>query len=135
VFASTLRTEAPGQVSSQLLRAGVPQSQIDQVAGQFAGSGFTLDDLSAVGDMGARILAGIPEEFRSLVEPLIPSIVGGIHEAFSLAIANTMWLGVLAALVALAATLGLREVALRSSARAPGAQATPPVGAEAAATD
>jgi hypothetical protein len=71
-----------------------------------------------------------------LVEPLIPSIVSGIHEAFSLAIANTMWLGVLAALVALAATLALREAPLRSSARAAtGPQAAPPVRAEIGATD
>jgi MFS family permease len=118
VFASTLRTEAPAQVSAQLITAGVPQPQIDQVAGLFAGTGFTLDDLSAVGDMGARILAQVPEQFRPLVESLVPFIVPGIHQAFSLAIANTMWISLVATLVALAATIPLREVPLRSTMHA-----------------
>jgi hypothetical protein len=118
VFASTLRTEAPAQVSSLLVSTGVPQLQIDRIAGQFAGNAFTLDDLSAVGDMGARILAQVPEQLRAFVEPLIPIVVAGIHQAFSLAIANTMWISLAATLVALAATLALREVPLRSTMHA-----------------
>lgn len=127
VFASTLRAEAPGQVSNRLVSAGVPQSQLDLIAGQFAGRGFTLDDLSAVGDMGARILAQIPEQLRAGAEPLIPFIVAGVHEAFSLAIADTMWISLAATLVALAATLALREVPLRSTmhAESPVARTSP----------
>jgi MFS family permease len=118
VFASTLVTQAPRQVATQLVQAGVPQAQIDQFAGQFSGNLFTLDDLSAVGDMGARILAQVPEQFRALVEPVIPEIVYGIHQAFSLAIADTMWIGLAATLLALAMTLTLREVPLRKTLQA-----------------
>ena len=118
VFASTLRAEAPAQVSLQLQSAGVPQAQIDQFAGQLAGGAFTLDDLSAVGDMGARILAQVPEQFKAFIEPLLPFVVQGIHQAFSLAIANTMWISLIATLVALVATIALREVPLRSTMHA-----------------
>ena len=137
IFGTSIKSEAPRQVSAALAAAGVPPDQVQQLAAQLGSSAFTLDDLSAVGDMGARIIAGVPHEFRALVEPLIPSIVGGIHQAFSLAIANTMWLGVLAALVALAATLALREAPLRSTSHAQGAPPAQarPVAAEIAATE
>ena len=115
VFGSTLQSEAPRQVEAQLVAAGVPPAQLDQFAGQLSSSAFSLDDLSAVGDMGARILAQLPAESRALLEPYIPAIVGGIHQAFSLAIANTMWLSVVATMVAAAAALALREVPLRST--------------------
>jgi EmrB/QacA subfamily drug resistance transporter len=114
IFGSTLQTEAPRQVGAALLQAGVPAAQLDALRSQFTDA-FRLDDLSAVGDMGARILNGLPDSARPLVEPHIPAIVHAIHEAFSLGIANTMWLGLAATLIAAATTLTLREVALRTS--------------------
>jgi EmrB/QacA subfamily drug resistance transporter len=114
IFGSTLQSEAPRQIAAELTKAGVPQAQLDVYAGQFSGV-LKLDDISAVGDMGARILAGLPEQVRVLVAPYITNIVLGIHDAFSLAIANTMWLSVIATLAAVAAVLTLREVPLRST--------------------
>ncbi|MEO6351404.1 MAG: hypothetical protein ABIP53_12200, partial [Candidatus Limnocylindrales bacterium] len=73
------------------------------------------DALSAVGDMGSRILAALPAQVRPLVGPYIGNIVLGIHEAFSLAIANTMWLSVVATAVAVLTTITLREVPLRTT--------------------
>ncbi len=125
IFGATLQTEAPRQVAGELLRAGVPQAQIDQFAARLSGSAFSTDTLSAVGDMGARILAQVPAEARDFVEPLIPSIVQGIHQAFSLAIADTMWLGLTATLVAVGAALTLREVPLRSTIHASSTPAHP----------
>ena len=36
----------------------------------------------------------MPPEAKAVIEPLIPNIVQGIHEAFSLAIASTFWVGI-----------------------------------------
>jgi MFS family permease len=118
VFGSTLQTEAPRQITAELTRAGAPPPVLDAFSTQFASGGFKLDDIAAVGDMGARILAQVPVQFRPLVEPYIQPIVLGIHEAFSLAIANTMWLSVMATIVAVGAVLALREAPLRSTHRA-----------------
>jgi len=126
IFGSTLQTEAPRQVSVSLAQAGVPQAQIDQFATQFAAGAVKLDDLSAVGDLGARILANVPAEARPAIEPLLGPIVHGIHEAFSLGIANTMWLSVVSAVIAAGAALTLREVALRTTVHAQSAVARPP---------
>ena len=121
VFGSTLRSEAPRQISASLSQAGVPQAQIDAFAVQFGAGAVKLDDLSAVGDLGARILANVPAQSRPLIEPLLGSVVHGIHEAFSIGIANTMWLSVGSALIAAGAALTLREVALRTTVPAYGA--------------
>ncbi|HEX6129126.1 MAG TPA: hypothetical protein VF071_08915, partial [Candidatus Limnocylindria bacterium] len=56
--------------------------------------------IGGVGDLGAAILAQVPEQFRPMVEPLIPGIVAGIYEAFSLATAATFALGIVSALIA-----------------------------------
>jgi hypothetical protein len=116
VFGATLQQEAPRQVTAALLSAGVPRSQVDAFASQFSAGGAQFDDLSGVGDLGAGILSQVPDALRPTIEPLIPAMVVAVHEAFSLGIANTMWLSVAATLVAAAAAITLREVALRSRA-------------------
>jgi MFS family permease len=113
IFGSTLRTEAPTQVTAQLVNAGVPQQQITLFTSSFNLSGQQLNDFGSVGDMGARILAQVPEQARQLVEPLIDFIVAGIHEALSIAIANSMWLGVGAAITAAVVAVLIPELPLR----------------------
>ena len=110
IFGSTFTAEIP----RQLLAEGVPNQLVD---------GFTRVDpaqqgeLTNVGvDLGAQILGALPPEARDVVEPFIGQIVTGIHEAFSLAIASTMWLAVVAAIAAAAVvTLVVPELALRRS--------------------
>ncbi len=92
IFGSTLLEEVP----KQLAAAGVPE----QFTGQFAGGGASFNNLTNVGDLGASILAGVPEQARPLVEPLIPGIVNGIHVAFSLATSATFVVGIITALLA-----------------------------------
>ena len=102
IFASSLAEELPRQLAS----SGVPP----EVGGALAGGGNGgLDTLTGVGDLGAAILAAIPEAARSQVAPIVPAIVDAIYQAFSMATANTFLLGIGAALLAAAAVLLLRE--------------------------
>jgi EmrB/QacA subfamily drug resistance transporter len=134
VFGSVIRTQAPIQVANQLAASGVPQAQIQQFSGQLTMTGQQFDQLTGVGDLGAAILAQVPDQLRSFVEPLVPAIVRGIHDAFSLAISDTMWLGVGAGLLAALAALALHEVPLRKTVHAdsPYAQRQPSGAAPAA---
>ena len=84
------------EVPKQLVAAGVPP----QFADQFSGAGANFDNLTSVGDLGASILAGVPDQARPFVEPLIPAIVDGIHTAFSIATASTFVVGIVTALLA-----------------------------------
>lgn len=106
IFADRLTSEIP----VQLVEAGVPP----EFVAQFAAGGGALD-LTGTGDLGQRILAAVPEQFRALVEPLIPAIVNGIHEAFSIALASTFWVGIVGAVIAAVAVLFLREVPMRTT--------------------
>jgi EmrB/QacA subfamily drug resistance transporter len=93
IFGSVVLDEVPKRMAD----AGVPE----QFAGQFASGGSDfLNSISQVGDLGAAILAQVPDEFRSVVEPLIPGMVNAIHEAISIATGATFVLGIITALLA-----------------------------------
>ncbi|HLE89047.1 MAG TPA: MDR family MFS transporter [Candidatus Limnocylindria bacterium] len=100
LFGSSLLEEMPKQIAAQ----GVPA----ELAAQFAqGGGAALNNLSGVGDLGAAILAQLPPEQHDQVAPLVPAIVDGIHQAFSIATAATFSVGIVTALLAAAVVFAL----------------------------
>ncbi len=112
------------QLAPQLTAAGVP-AQVVQGFGQASGSGgLDFNKLTGVGDLGAAILTTVPAAFRAVVEPFIGNIVTGIHEAFSLAVAQTFYIGVVAAALSAVAAATMHEHALRTSDRQPTAAAS-----------
>ena len=108
LFADRLTAEIP----IQLAKAGVPAAMLAQFGG--GGGGGALD-LTGTGDLGARILAVIPPAQQAAVAPLIPGIVGAIHEAFSIALASTFWVGIVGALIAAVFVLFLHEEPMRTT--------------------
>jgi EmrB/QacA subfamily drug resistance transporter len=103
LFSAAFRAELPVQLRAD----GVPA---DLVAGLTGGSGAVASEESAtVGDLGASILAALPPEARAVVEPFIDAIVGGMHEAFSLATGDAFLLGIGAVAIAFLVLLPLRE--------------------------
>src|SRR6478735_8136162 len=116
IFGTTFVEKLP----SEMTAAGVP----DQIVQGFsqAGGSIDLNTLTGTGqgfDLGAAILAGIPEAFRPAVEPFIANIIQGLHGAFSLATAQTFWLGVVGAVVATVAAVAIKEIPLRATNEAP----------------
>jgi EmrB/QacA subfamily drug resistance transporter len=106
------------QIGPQLGAAGVP-AQVVTGFGQGMSSGaLDFNQLTGVGDLGAAILAATPEAFRGALQPFIPQIVTGIHQAFSLAVAQTFWIGVASAIVAAVAAAFMIEHPLRAEAPA-----------------
>ena len=107
VFGTRLAAEIP----KQLVAAGVPQQAVDQF-GSGAGQGAKLQ---LVGDLGKSILDSVPAAARSFVEPLIPKIVFGIHDAYSIAISSIFQIGVVTTILALVVSFAMREIPLRTS--------------------
>jgi phosphoenolpyruvate-protein kinase (PTS system EI component) len=105
VLVERLATEIP----AQLLAAGTPA----QFVAGFAGGGAT--DVTGTGDLGQRILASLPADAQAAIQPLIPAIVHAIHEAFSIAIASTFWVGIAGAIIAAVCVLFLREEPMRTT--------------------
>jgi EmrB/QacA subfamily drug resistance transporter len=112
IFASTMSE----QVGRQVAAAQVPPELAQMMA---SGGGVSPEQLTGVGDLGASILAGVPEAFRAGVEPFIPTLVGAIYEAFSLATASTFTVGIVASLAAAGLVLLLREAPQPAAAAAP----------------
>ena len=81
---------------------------------QGASSGqIDFNKLTGTGDMGQTILASVPDAFRAQVQPFVGNIVDGIHRAFSLGVASTFIIGVVAAILAAVAAAAMQELALR----------------------
>jgi EmrB/QacA subfamily drug resistance transporter len=114
IFGTTFKD----QLIPQMTAAGVP-SQITDGFTQASGGGFDFSSLTGVGDLGQAILAAIPPQFQAAVQPFIPAMVEGVHGAFSLATAQTFWLGVFGSVVALLAAVAIKEIPLRTSNEAP----------------
>jgi EmrB/QacA subfamily drug resistance transporter len=126
IFGTSFRQE----LVPQLTAAGVP-APVTSGFNQAVGSGAVdFNQLTGVGDLGASILAGIPAAIRPAIEPFLPNIVAGIHQAFSLGVAETFWIGVGAAAVAAIAAAVMRELPLRSGSGRE-VQAATPAGREA----
>ena len=106
---SLLATRLVTEIPKQLVAAGVPQQVVDG----FAGGGAV--DLTGTGDLGQRILASVPPAQQPQIAPLIPAIVQGIHEAFSIAIAATFWVGVVGAVIAVIAVAFMHEEPMRTT--------------------
>jgi EmrB/QacA subfamily drug resistance transporter len=117
IFGTVLADEAPRRLAA----ADLPP---ELVAG-FGGSDIRADQVTGVGDLGASILAQVPEAFRSQVEPFVPAIVGAIHEAISMATAQTFVIGIGASLLAALLVAMLREVPVRHEAADPMPAARP----------
>jgi EmrB/QacA subfamily drug resistance transporter len=106
LFTARLLAEIPVQMARQ----GVPQEFISNFRPTAA------LDINGTGDLGQRILASVPGEARAAIEPLIPAIVAAIHEAASLALGSTFWIGIAGALIAtVAVVLFLREAPMRTT--------------------
>jgi EmrB/QacA subfamily drug resistance transporter len=104
IFSTTLAEEAPRQLAAANLPPELTAA---------AGNSFHPEAATAVGDLGAAILAQVPEAFRAQVEPFIPAIVDAIHQAVSIATASTFAIGVAASLLAALLVAGLKEVPMR----------------------
>jgi EmrB/QacA subfamily drug resistance transporter len=111
IFGSSLTAELPGQLRA----AGVSEPIVSGFTSQ--GAGVLSSETTGVGvDLGQQILSSAPEQVRPVIEPQLPNIVDGIHQAFSIAIGHAMWLGVgAAAVAALILIFLLPEIPLRQS--------------------
>jgi EmrB/QacA subfamily drug resistance transporter len=112
IFSQSLTSDLPKQLSA----AHLPS----QLTSHFAASGtFTENNIASVGNLGQTILAAVPAAQRPAIQPYLGQIVSALHDAMSLALGNVFWVALAGAVLALLATLLLRELPLRGSVRQP----------------
>ena len=92
--------------------AGVPPLLVSGFQQGVQSGAVDLGQLTGTGDLGQTILANAGP-LAPQIEPFIANIVAGIHAAFSLAVAQTFWIGVGASIIAVIAALFMKELSLR----------------------
>jgi hypothetical protein len=102
------------------LHPDLPQQVVDQ----FTSRPFDQNQIGAGVDLSAAIAAGIaamplPDPVKEQLLVIVPNIVAGIYDAMSAAIGSVFWLGVGAAVLAVAAAVFIHEIPLRAKAPAP----------------
>ena len=102
-------------LAPQMSAAGVPPQVVDGFTQASSSGSFDLSNLTGVGDMGQLIMAQVPAQFQAAIAPFIDAMVEGIHGAFSVATAQTFWLGVGGSIVAVLAAVAIKEIPLRAS--------------------
>jgi EmrB/QacA subfamily drug resistance transporter len=95
----------------QFAAAGVPAPIIN---GMPAG-GVNASTLTEVGGTNpiAQMIASLPANVQAVVAPYSAQLIDGFHRAFSIALANSMWLGAGALVVAVISVAMLKELPLR----------------------
>jgi EmrB/QacA subfamily drug resistance transporter len=90
----------------EIVKSGAPAALVPATPP----AGFDIGQLTSVGsgNSGLQFLQQIPAQFQ-------PIFLNGFHSAFTIAISQSMWLGVGAAALAVVATLFLHEIPLRKT--------------------
>jgi len=129
IVGTIFATSFHNQLAPQMSAAGVPANVVTGFTQAMNSGALDFNQLTGTGDIGQGIVAAQPA-----LAPIVPQIVAGIHESFSLGIADTFWIGVGAAIVAAFAAAAMQELKLRQ--RAPAAEtATAPKRTSVPATD
>jgi MFS family permease len=99
------------RLGPELVKAGVPPQAAEGLAASGGSDQFT--------QIGTSVRAGLEANLPAQLQPFLEQILAGIYQAFSLAVANTFWMGVIMSAIALVAVIvALPEVPLRGMERA-----------------
>ena len=113
--------ERPGPAADRSRRAAPDHQGFQQGGGALDTAQLDRRRRHGSGDPRGDPIA----KFVPVVQPYSTNIVQGIHGAFSLAVAQTFYLGVFGAIVAVIAALAMKELPLRASNSAPVSAAAP----------
>ena len=123
IFASSFQSE----IGPQMTAAGVPDAVVNGFTQAMHSGALDFNQLTGTGNLGQSIAAAQPA-----LAPVVPQIVAGIHQAFSLGVASTFIIGVGASILAALAAAAMQELKLRRSNTATataGAPQRPPMAA------
>jgi EmrB/QacA subfamily drug resistance transporter len=109
LFASSFQSEIGPQMSA----SGVPEAVVNGFTQAMQSGALDFNQLTGTGDLGQSIAAAQPA-----LAPVVPQIVAGIHQAFSIGVASTFIIGVGASILAALAAAGMQELKLRQSTTA-----------------
>jgi EmrB/QacA subfamily drug resistance transporter len=118
IVGTLFATSFQEQLAPQMTASGVPAAVVNGFTQAMHSGALDFNQLTGTGDLGQSIAAAQPA-----LAPVVPQIVAGIHQAFSLGVASTFIIGVGASILAALAAAALQELKLRQSTPAQAAAA------------
>ena len=107
-------TRLADEIGPQMSNAGVPSQLVAQFGAATGGS--SAASFFEVGkDQATSLLEKVPQQFQAVVQPLVPNILDGLHQAFSLAVGEVFLIGVGTTVAALLVSLVMEELPLRTT--------------------
>ncbi|HUY57598.1 MAG TPA: MDR family MFS transporter [Candidatus Micrarchaeaceae archaeon] len=116
IAGTSLSSTLASQIPKDLAKAKVPASLARHL------SASSNSSLTGVGNVGGKLDKVLPPA----AHPFIPAIVRALHDALAQAIAGSFWIGLVVALIAVLATLFLKELPLRTTHHDQAASPSPP---------
>jgi len=118
IVGTLFATSFQEQLAPQMTASGVPAAVVNGFTQAMHSGALDFNQLTGTGDLGQSIAAAQPA-----LAPVVPQIVAGIHQAFSLGVASTFIIGVGASILAALAAAAMQELKLRQSTPAQAAAA------------
>ena len=118
IVGTLFATSFQEQLAPQMTASGVPDAVVNGFTQAMHSGALDFNQLTGTGNLGQSIAAAQPA-----LAPVVPQIVAGIHQAFSLGVASTFIIGVGASIVAALAAAAMQELKLRQSTPAQAAAA------------
>jgi MFS transporter len=114
IVGTVFSTELVKQVPQQAIASGMSPESLQTIGGAAQSGQLDLNQLIGTGNLATMLQASFP----SIPVDDITKFVNSIHEAFSLAVAQTFWIAVVAAIIAAAAAMTMQELKLRQQSAA-----------------
>ena len=114
IVGTVFSTELVKQVPQQAIASGMSPASLQTIGGAAQSGQLDLNQLIGTGNQTTMLQAAFP----SIPVDDITKFVNSIHEAFSLAVAQTFWIAVVAAIIAAAAAMTMQELKLRQQSAA-----------------
>jgi EmrB/QacA subfamily drug resistance transporter len=118
IVGTLFATSFQEQLAPQMTASGVPAVVVNGFTQAMHSGALDFNQLTGTGDLGQSIAAAQPA-----LAPVVPQIVAGIHQAFSLGVASTFIIGVGASILAALAAAAMQELKLRKTTPAQAAAA------------
>ncbi len=116
ISGTVFETAFNDQLVPKMGAAGVPPQIVTGIQQAMGTGRFDLNQVAGVGlDLGKAILAALPAAAQAVVAPFVSNIVTGIYEAFSAAVAQTFYIGIVAAAIAAVVAATMHEHPLRTT--------------------
>jgi EmrB/QacA subfamily drug resistance transporter len=114
IVGTVFSTELVKQVPQQAIASGMSPASLQTIGGAAQSGQLDLNQLIGTGNLTTLLQAAFP----SIPVDDITKFVNSIHEAFSLAVSQTFWIAVVAAIIAAAAAMTMQELKLRQQSAA-----------------